>query len=436
MSSKQSSIRMRPSKGWSVVSLLPLLLGALIVGGTAGAEGEGASDIWEALTQGDPTLNVRGRIEIAKRADLEQSEAYTIRTRLGYGTKPFHGVMIYSDFENVAGIATEQYNNALYPPTLPGDKTPIADPTMTQVNQAYMKIVREDWLGAKIIGGRQRIIFDDSRFIGNVGWRQNEQTYDAARGSTNLGLDDLELTYGYIGYVRRIFGDQGLQPDWKSNSHLINLAYRGIPALQPTAFVYLLDFDNKSGAPAGATNNSSATYGLRLTGKHDFNENWKVGYAGSYAYQTDFGTNANSYQAHYVKLDASLGQSKLGKIAAGWEMLGSDNGMARFLTPLATAHKFNGWADVFLNNGGGMGLRDVYVSVAPKLPCKLAANLVYHHFMSDNGGITYGNEFDASLKRPINKHLDLLFKSAYFVADDASGLQDIYRIWFDVTVKF
>jgi hypothetical protein len=30
--------------------------------------------------------------------------------------------------------------------------------------------------------GRQRINLDDQRFVGSVGWRQNEQTFDAVRG--------------------------------------------------------------------------------------------------------------------------------------------------------------------------------------------------------------------------------------------------------------
>ena len=34
-------------------------------------------------------------------------------------------------------------------------------------------------LDATLIFGRQRIKLDDDRFIGNVGWRQNEQTFDA-----------------------------------------------------------------------------------------------------------------------------------------------------------------------------------------------------------------------------------------------------------------
>jgi hypothetical protein len=35
-------------------------------------------------------------------------------------------------------------------------------------------------------------------------------------------------------------------------------------------------------------------------------------------------------------------------VKVGYELLGSDNGEYGFATPLATLHKFNGWADQFL----------------------------------------------------------------------------------------
>ncbi len=38
------------------------------------------------------------------------------------------------------------------------------------------------------------------------------------------------------------------------------------------------------------------------------------------------------------------------------------------MTPFATAHKFNGYSDVFLNNGGNRGLRDLFVSIVPAIP--------------------------------------------------------------------
>lgn len=52
----------------------------------------------------------------------------------------------------------------------------MADPECTEANQAYLQMKLGTFTG---IAGRQRVILDNARFIGNVGWRQNEQTYDA-----------------------------------------------------------------------------------------------------------------------------------------------------------------------------------------------------------------------------------------------------------------
>jgi hypothetical protein len=418
-------------------------MGTVSLSGAASAEGGAWHDgFWEAFTQGKPTLNIRGRIEIAEQANLAQSQAYTLRTRLGYGTQAWHGFSLYADMENIAGAATENYWDLIRTNT--AGQTSIADPTHTELNQAFLKFSRESWLDTKIVGGRQRIIMDDARFIGNVGWRQNEQTFDAALGSSSLGVDDLTVTYSYIGYVRRIFGDRDFKKpgdkgpatlDWRSNSHVIHAGHKGWKYLQPAAFIYLLEFSNKR-QQVGVTTNSSATYGLRGTGSVGIGDKLNVGYGASYAIQTEYGNNPASYTANYAKLDGSLGGIPVvGKLALGWEYLGGD-GTSRFVTPLATAHKFNGWADVFLNNGGGNGLSDLYFEWAPSLPWKLKTRLLYHRFTAANGGAKLGNEFDALLKRSFGKHFDLLFKSAYFKAEQGAALTDIWRVWMDATIKF
>jgi hypothetical protein len=48
----------------------------------------------------------------------------------------------------------------------------IADPQTSELNQLWVSYTGIP--DTEIKGGRQRIIFDDSRFIGNVGWRQME----------------------------------------------------------------------------------------------------------------------------------------------------------------------------------------------------------------------------------------------------------------------
>jgi len=139
------------------VASLGLVLLLVFVGvGAAGASEEEATDIWDALIHGKPTLNFRARVEIANQDTKNQSEAYTFRTRLGYGTKPFKGVSIYGDFENIAAIEQKQYFNGLG--SNPRNLTTVADPTLTEVNQIYMKVHNKELLDSTVIGGRQRII--------------------------------------------------------------------------------------------------------------------------------------------------------------------------------------------------------------------------------------------------------------------------------------
>lgn len=433
MNSFQSTTRRKIRNGWwirSVSIYVPVLL-ILATGGFGGAAiaeaREADGSFWDAVTQGKPALDMRSRIEIANADGLSQSEAYTLRTRLGYGTKPWHGGMLYIEAENTTAVATRQYFKTVEIPT---GQTPIADPTNTEVNQAYLKIARKDLLDSSIIAGRQRIILDDARFVGNVGWRQNEQTFDAALGSSSLGVEDLKVTYGYIRYARRIFGDQGALPtrDLKSNGHVVNASYAGLGFAKFTSFAYILDLRE---SPA----NSSATFGLRITGAPTIADKMKLIYEASYAYQKDHADNPVDYGAHYAMGQVKLAQSDLGSIGVGYELLGSDEGDARFVTPLATAHKFNGWADVFLDNGGVDGLRDLFVSVAPKLPYEFSGSVVYHRFWSDHDGTSLGDEVDVLVKRPINKHLSVLLKSAYF---DSSHLArpDIWRVSMQADLKF
>jgi hypothetical protein len=93
--------------------------------------------------------------------------------------------------------------------------------------------------------------------------------------------------------------------------------------------------------------------------------------------------------------------------------------MSQFLTPLATAHKFNGFADAFLDNGGPAGLRDVYAYVAPKLPWGLKGSLAYHQFWSDTG-TKRGTEVDAVVSRKFLKCLTLLSKFAWYKGQNMS----------------
>lgn len=375
-------------------------------------------------------LNVRARIELADFDHLESSQAYTVRTRFGLGTKPFYGFSVYGEGENILSAAPSEYWDGIG--TSSGQSI-IADPEKTELNQLWARYENADLLGVKLTGGRQRIKLDDDRFIGNVGWRQNEQTYDSTYVSFSPGVEHLRTEYGYIWDVRRIWGNRGRSKtgtrNWDSDSHLIRLAYDRWKAAKLIAFAYLLDFDTDSPV------NSANSYGLRVTGKSGLSGPWGLAYAGSYAVQTDAGKNPVDYTAHYVAAEVNLIHSDIGAIGPGYELLSSDNGKARFVTPLATGHKFNGWADAFLNNGGPNGLQDLYVTVSPKLPWDLKGKLVYHHFWSDQGSNSLANEIDTVLSKAINKHVTVLTKAAW-LDGTSRGPVDRWRWWVQLTFTY
>ena len=55
----------------------------------------------------------------------------------------------------------------------------VADPESYEINR--LQLTNTSIIDTTITLGRQRIVLDDHRFVGNVGWRQNEQTFDALR---------------------------------------------------------------------------------------------------------------------------------------------------------------------------------------------------------------------------------------------------------------
>ena len=137
----------------------------------------------EALTGGKVSLDVRYRYEFVDQDNpLDQAHASTVRTRLGYRTGDFKGFEVFAEAEDVSAVGNENYNSTINGIT---DHSVVADPTETEVNQIYVRY--KGFSDTSLTYGRQRFALDNHRFIGTVGWRQNEQTFDAFVG-TNESL--------------------------------------------------------------------------------------------------------------------------------------------------------------------------------------------------------------------------------------------------------
>jgi hypothetical protein len=374
-------------------------------------------------------LNMRFRIELGNIDGSERSEAYTLRTRLGIGSKPLAGFSGYIEMENVVSLCSSCYFDNVEPPT---GKTAIADPEFTQINRGFIRYENKGDRPAVMVVGRQRITFDDQRFIGAIQWRQNEQTFDSAYGESSFGFEGVKVRYGYIWDVKRIFADKGAilaRQDFDSNSHLVNISYQtSIPTAPRIAvFGYLLDLENDSPSSAIASSNS---YGFRTNGRCEFDEDWSLDYVLSYAYQTDAGDNPIDYHAHYFWASLDVGYDPLGSLGLGYEMFTSDDDVARFVTPISTAHKFNGFADVWLDNGGVGGLENLFVSIAPRLPWGLKGKLIYHRFWSEFSGANLGGEIDGVLGKKLGRGFSVFSKGAYYDSTGASrdlGKSDTWR---------
>ncbi len=406
-----------------------LLAAAILAGGGSLLAGDTTSGK-EALVLNDeapalvtPTVDSRLRYEFGDQDGFEDSHAGTWRNRIGVLTREISGFQLFAEYEGTLTVDRDSYNAAgIHGPS---NKTVIADPESHELNQLWGSSTGfDDTLSVK--AGRQGINLDGQRFVGTVGWRQNMQSYDAA-AVTLKPTEDLEVYYGYLWQVNRIFGSEveaAPLTDFVGNSHLVNAKYKGLPFGTLTTYAYFLDLHNEAGDA-----NSNHTFGASLAG--DVFDT-AIDYHAEYAYQTDGFDSPLDYAAHYAhgSLSSPLIEGITGTL--GLEYLGSDNGVG-FKTPLATLHKFNGFADRFLNTPAS-GLTDLYGSLAFKLPFAIGASVGYHHFWDDEFGASIGNEVDIVLTKSLGKGVTLLTKGALYRGE--GGEPDLTRAVVELSYQF
>ncbi len=398
----------------------------LCLNGTASsAAAPAAASIAEAVSQGQAKLSLRYRYEtVDDENKAREAAASTLRTRLNFTTAAYQGFTGQVEVDDVSSIGGETYNSTVNGRTL---YPIVADPTGTEVNQAWLAYK----LGQSTVKyGRQRINLDNERFVGGVGWRQNEQTFDGLT-LANQSINKLNLFYGYINNVNRVFGPKdGVNPaDLPGEIHLINLGYDGLPFGKLTGYSYLLDFDDTA-----AMLMSSASYGLRLATAKPVSS-YKLLYALEYARQSDYGSNPKSFDSDYMLAEGGV-VLPLATLKLGYEVLGSDNGVG-FSTPLATLHAFQGFADKFLATPAN-GIEDIYVSASGKIE-QVNLSVTYHDYSAQKGSQDYGNETNLVVSRKFGKNYSLLFKYATYSADTASASPfgiDTDKLWLMASADF
>ena len=360
------------------------------------------------------------------------ANASTVRTNIGFKTGKYKDFQALIETQVVHNIGADDFNDTVNGKT---DHPVVADPNITSINELWATYSGLPDTVIKV--GRQKVNLDNQRFVGTVGWRQNDQTFDAAAIINNT-IPNLSLMYAYVGNVNRIQGGKHPLGDLDTDTHILHAKYDFAKWLDITAYGYWLDINRVPSL-------SSKTYGLRLTGDTPINEDWKFFYEAEAALQYDHGNNTANYDEKYFHI--SPGVSGYGwTLQAGYEKLGGD-GTNSFQTPLATGHKFNGWADKFLSTPAA-GLEDAYAKIAYKVSgtntladgTKLTA--VYHDFKGDSSG-DFGSEIDLAVGKKFTlpdagqpfKDVNVLVKYANYNADDAS-FTDTDKVWLQIGVKF
>lgn len=354
--------------------------------------------------QDDWIFDSRLRYESVSQDGLDDAEALTARVRLGYETRAWRGWRALAEVEGVTQL-TDDFNDTVNAQTT---YPIVADPEAFELNRLHLA-----WSGGhgrSAVLGRQRIVLGNARFVGNVGFRQNEQTFDAVRLSARA-WENATLTYIYIDRVRRIFGDDSPQGEWDSDSHIVQ-ADVGLPMGRLSAYALALDF-------AGAPSQSSQTYGARWQHEWDV-AGYRPRVALEAATQSEYGDNSADFNLGYQLAEIGLRHGSW-NVTLGGERLEGDDARG-FATPLATLHAFQGWADVFLTTPPD-GVRDLYANVsyttAPwpgEQPVTFA--VAYHYFAEDSGDADFGDEWDASARVSLNAHLSLEAKAALFAGED------------------
>ncbi len=370
---------------------------------------------------GQIKFNLRYRYENddTTRPNKHVANASTVRLRLGYLTPEFYGIQAYAEYETNQDFGANTYNSLRngY-----GGFEVIADPQEHELNQLWISYKGIDKTEIKI--GRQRIKLDNDRFIGNVGFRQLEQTFDSVF-ITNKSLPNTTVKVGYIAQAQTILST--VDP---MQTPFINVAYNLKDIGTLIGYGYWIDINSASGGPynQGASNQ---TLGVSFKGKRKITEDVSGLYRLEYAYQKDYGDNPTQYEADYYHVMGGISAFNV-TAKVGFEQLDGAGVGKTFDTPLATGHAFNGWSDQFLATPAD-GLRDVYASLGTTIKgVKILG--VYHEFADDTSSVDYGNEWNFKVNKKFAKHYWVSAEYARFNGNN--GRLDAQNFWLTTGVNF
>lgn len=417
--------------------LKSLALSSIIMGTIVGSLNLNASQGINLLDDLQLNGEIRPRYEYAdvKNNTQPAANAYTARVKLNLNATLFgiEGLTSNIGIISVNNFGSHKYNwnTSNYTDGSQNKYETVMDPQKAMISNADINYkIGKTTLHA----GRSQVNLDNQRFIGTVGWRQLERSYDTVYVADN-SVEGLSLLAAWV------YGFQGVKdiPTQDTNSILLHANYKVSPQLKITVYDYMLA-------------SLHDTYGLALTGKVDTGV--KLTYRAEYALQKD-GTmkihgKKGKADASYYNLDLGANISGV-LVGANYEVLSGDGDGTGKQTPftpaLGTNHKFNGWADVFyVASVPSGGLKDMNIRLGYKTKGFGKLLGVYHNFQADTSmpastGSTHdlGSEFDILYTNAIPgvHNLQGLIKYASYSKGEATGYTNNKQVaWLQLDYKF
>lgn len=284
--------------------------------------------------------------------------------------------------------------------------------------------------------GRQELLYDDSRLLGNLDWLQQARRHDAAL-----------LKFSHQGWTAHLGAAYNQNAERKSNT-----IYNGVPAGYPAStngmasmykslqFLYLAkkinngtasflafkdDFSKFHFAPTDV-NKTTPIYEQGVWSRYTLGGNLigtafkKLGFALSAFYQGGKYREGTSLNEYFLSASVSHPAGKKINVGAGVDMTSGNNGSnasekyQRFDPLYGTPHKFWGYMDYFYtaDGFGSNGLNDYYVRAKYKAKSNMTLSLDAHQFVlpsavfATDGSIlskNLGTEVDFSFTYVITK---------------------------------
>lgn len=305
-----------------------------------------------------------------------------------------------------------------------GEVDQLQDTPNVNIHEAWAQLNLSDRFRIKL--GRQELVYNDHRLLGNVNWTQQARSHDAllvkyhdsrARFQIDLGATYNQEGENLLGNTYSIDNYKVLSYAWIS---------KDFGALDASALLLTDGFE----VPTGAIN-YRYTYGTHL---NYFNKAWK--FAGTFYLQNGDDATRRNISAYMVAAKASCSLSPF-TFTAGYDYLSGGKAGDRtprrhtFSTLYATNHKFYGHMDYFLNipaDTRGGGLQDLYLKTGYAMSARANLDLTYHHFALAN---SIADPLDAGQTLDQNLVSEFDFSFSYGFAEDIT-----FRLGYSVLFSY